>query len=359
MAKEDQEGRVGDTLRDNNFEDVSAIPNDVFFADSYVLGDEINAGSFGVVYFTHHVTSEDKEQYAVKIIERDDEGSAEIEAIHESRIMHLLKGVPNVIQLQDFYMDGESLYIVQDLAMGGDVFDRLAKRETYTEKDARGLSIMLLKTVGNIHRRQIVHRDLKPENLLLQTKEDDSTILLCDFGLAKELPEDKEEGFTTMCGTPAYTAPEIIAGEDQYRENVDLWAVGVIIYALLGGSLPFGDDSDPDLFDRIEDGDYDYDDESWDFVSGSAKKVITNLLKHNPKKRWTVTDTLQSKWCKKDPNELKGIKLQKSLKGIRRMVMRRKLKAAAKCVSLSTNLCASFAKRPQPQKGKSIESILE
>jgi len=315
------------------------------FNEAYILGEEIAAGSFGTVYYTHHVSTADhdlKKQYAVKIIERSG-GKNDEEAIHESSIMRDLRNVPNVIQLQDFYMDKKNLYIVQDLALGGDVFDRLALKDTYTEKDARNLCSNLITTIGYIHRSEIIHRDLKPENLLLKALDDDESILVCDFGLAARLPSNKEEGFTSMCGTAAYTAPEIINGP-AYREKVDIWAVGCIMFVLLGGYLPFGDSEDGDIFDRILNGDFDFKDEQWDFVSGSAKKLIEKLLEPEADDRITISEALSSRWFKKCPRMLSKVSLGGSLRKIKGIVRKRKLRGVVDVVIATKRLSLEFSK---------------
>jgi len=330
---------VGDSLheRENLYD---CLESEVKFDDAYVLGDEIAAGSFGTVYYTHHVSesdNDDKKQFAVKVIERDAAGEADTEAIHESTIMLELRTVANIIQLKDFYMDRDNLYIVQDLAMGGDVFDRLAMKDIYTEKEARDLCEHLIATVGYMHDQKILHRDLKPENLLLQSMDDDANILLCDFGMAGRLPENIDDGFQTMVGTPAYVAPEIING-DVYREKVDVWAVGCIIYVLLSGYLPFGDSEDPDVLERIAGHDYDFEEEQWDCVSGSARKLISSLLEPDVNDRPTLSEALKSRWFKKCGKKMGGVKLQKSLTKIKKIVRHRKLRTVITAVKFSNRM---------------------
>jgi len=320
------------------------LHSEIAFSDAYVLGGKIAEGKFGIVYYTHHVSSSDcfddddhKGQYAVKVIERGYNGKNDEDVIHEVNIMRKLRNAPTVIKLIDFYMDNGKLYIVQCLALGGDVFDRLSMREQYTEETARSLCLSLIHTIGYVHHRKIVHRDLKIENLLLKTEEDDDKIVLCDFGLAVTLPKDKEKGFETRIGTPAYYAPEIILG-NLYREGVDIWAVGCIVYALLGGYLPFGgdiepEDGEPDLFERITRNDYNFEEKSWNGVSGSAKNLIDELLVHDPCKRSTIVQALKSPWFKSP--DLDRISIHDSLTKIRGFVRRRKLKSAANAIVIS------------------------
>lgn len=170
------------------------------FQDLYTLDERLRSGSYGTVYTCHHKLNAEK-KYAVKILDRtklkqkDDDG-----VFREVSIMKQLADVENVVRLIDFFQSPEKLYVVQVFAAGGDVFDRLAQRTFYNEKESRDLAECLLKTIHALHERKIVHRDLKPENLLLANTFDDSDILLADFGFARLLPEDGK--LTTRCGTP-------------------------------------------------------------------------------------------------------------------------------------------------------------
>lgn len=173
---------------------------DFTFDDLYQLEERLRSGSYGTVFTCHHKLNADK-QYAVKILDRtklkkkDDEG-----VFREVSVMRDLANVPNVVQLIDFFESPEKLYMVLVFAAGGDVFDRLAQRTSYNEKESRDLAECLLKIIHALHERKMVHRDLKPENLLLANTFDDSDILLADFGFARHLPEDGK--LSTRCGTP-------------------------------------------------------------------------------------------------------------------------------------------------------------
>ncbi len=170
------------------------------FEDQYQLDERLRSGSYGVVY-TCHPKWNTEQTYAVKIMDRSKLKKHDDESVfREVAIMKELAGVANVVQLIDFFASPEKLYMVQVFAAGGDVFDRLAQRSLYNEKDSRDLAECLLKTIQALHDRKIAHRDLKPENLLLANTFDDCEILLADFGFARMLPE--EGRLTTRCGTP-------------------------------------------------------------------------------------------------------------------------------------------------------------
>ena len=126
--------------------------------------------------------------------------------------------------------------MVQMLARGGDVFDRLTARTKYSERDARDLAVTLVQTMYEIHKKTIVHRDLKPENLLLKEAENDTGILVADFGFAKHCR--KGDKLKTRCGTPAFVAPEIVLW-NPYNEQCDMWSVGCIMAEMLTGKTLF------------------------------------------------------------------------------------------------------------------------
>lgn len=300
--------RPGDSLAFESLDSSRDIP----FGNIYILEEEINSGSFGVVYKAHHSTYNTEEMLAVKVQDKTDEGVGST-IIREVSLLRKLRDVPNIIKLIDFYMDEEKIYIVQKLARGGDVLERLMKRETYTENDVRKLVKTLLTTIQTLHSRKIVHRDLKPENLLLEDEFDDTQILLCDFGYATFLPSSEEVGLSSFVGSSEYMAPEIVMG-NKYREEVDMWSIGCILYMLLSGNLPFGDEDDSCLFDRILQSDYEFDKKCWGNTSTNAKSLISNLLVVDQKERWTVSETLQSNWfTKSSASLLQEVNLRPSL----------------------------------------------
>lgn len=130
---------------------------------------------------------------------------------------------------------------------GGELFDRIVEKGSYTEKDAADLIRQVLEAVDYMHEQGVVHRDLKPENLLYYSQEDDSKIMISDFGLSKM----EDSGImATACGTPGYVAPEVLA-QKPYGKAVDVWSIGVISYILLCGYPPFYDENDANLFAQI------------------------------------------------------------------------------------------------------------
>jgi calcium/calmodulin-dependent protein kinase I len=124
-------------------------------------------------------------------------------------------------------------YIVLELIEGGELFDRICKKDHYTERDARVVMHQLASAIATAHMRGVCHRDLKPENILLASQRDDTTIKIADLGFAK-VTHGKNDLLTTPCGTPGYVAPEVISGKP-YNASCDVWSLGVILYILLVG----------------------------------------------------------------------------------------------------------------------------
>ena len=203
----------------------------------------IGRGSFSrVVRVEHRLT---KQPYAIKMIDRQqgkDLFEAELTVLR--RVRHKY-----VIQLIEVFESKDKVYMVMELATGGELFDRVIAKGSFTEKDATRVLHMVLEGVKYLHSLGITHRDLKPENLLYYHPGHDSKIMITDFGLSA-CRKGQDPHMKTTCGTPEYIAPEILARKP-YTSQVDLWAVGVITYILLSGQMPFDDENRTRLYRMI------------------------------------------------------------------------------------------------------------
>ena len=262
----------------------------------------------------------------------------------EVKVLKDLKGIQGTVSLIDFFDRPEKFHIVQDYAKGGDVFDRLAKRNTFSEENARDLARRLLETMRDMHKRGYVHRDLKPENLLLKDEEnlnkdeeDYSNILVADFGFSKKIPDG---GLKTRCGTPAFVAPEILVGGVFYRQEIDMWSVGVLLFLLIGGYPPYVGENNRDLFQKIRAADYIFHEKNWTHVSIGAKQLIAALMCVNPEHRWTAEQALECSWVQTEGDTLSMRSLSPALAELRKFNARRKLKSAIGAVRWATT--ASF-----------------
>lgn len=163
----------------------------------------------------------------------------------------------------------------------------------------------------------------------------DTDIKLADFGFAKSVTT--QNGCRTLCGTPGYLAPEILERWPAYDTKCDLWSVGVILFLLLGGYLPFEDDNEDKVFDRTRNGQYEFHPDYFGGVSHAAKELVTTLLTINPSKRADTQRSLDHKWMKRDEQKLQNKKL--NVAKLRDSIMaKNKLRAAVKTLVAANRL---------------------
>jgi len=309
-------------LRDDTSEQVLQVSRDDPFEQIYdALEKKIGSGSYGDVFCARHLDSGD--EFAVKIIDRSKLKNEE-NVFREVGVLRELSCHPNIVTLLDFFASPGFFHVVLELARGGDLFGRIAKRKFYTENDARCLAKEILSAISYIHSKEYVHRDLKPENLLLvDTVNDANVTKVADFGFAKKI---SGAGLLTRCGTPSYVAPEVVVGV-RYKKAVDVWSCGVILYLLLGGYLPFHSKDITQLFRKIRTADYVFHEKYWDFISVEAKQVIALMLSIDPKVRITADDALNSPWMTiSDTDGSISQNLDSTILGMQKFNARRKLK---------------------------------
>ncbi|XP_047570792.1 calcium/calmodulin-dependent protein kinase type 1B isoform X2 [Lutra lutra] len=248
-------------------EDISSV---------YEIREKLGSGAFSEVMLAQERGS--SHLVALKCIPkkalRGKEALVENEIAVLRRVSH-----PNIVALEDVHESPSHLYLAMELVTGGELFDRIMERGSYTEKDASHLVGQVLGAVSYLHSLGIVHRDLKPENLLYATPFEDSKIMVSDFGLSKIQAGNM---LGTACGTPGYVAPELLE-QKPYGKAVDVWALGVISYIL-----------------QILRASYEFDSPFWDDISESAKDFIRHLLERDPQKRFTCQQALQHLWISGD-----------------------------------------------------------
>ncbi|XP_031608045.1 serine/threonine-protein kinase DCLK2 isoform X2 [Oreochromis aureus] len=262
--------------------------------EKYRIGKVIGDGNFAVV--KDCVERSTGKEFALKIIDKTKcSGKHLIE--NEVAVLRKVKH-PNIIMLIEEVDTPSELYLVMELVKGGDLFDAITSSAKYTERDASIMVYNLAGALKYLHSLNIVHRDIKPENLLVFEYPDGTKSLkLGDFGLATVV----EGPLYTVCGTPTYVAPEIIA-ESGYGLKVDIWAAGVITYILLCGFPPFRSENNQqeDLFDQILRGRLDFPSPYWDNITDSAKELIGKMLQVNAEARYTAQDVLSHPWVTDD-----------------------------------------------------------
>ncbi|XP_078037110.1 uncharacterized protein LOC144470131 isoform X2 [Augochlora pura] len=257
----------------------------------YTVGHVIGEGNFAVVrHCTHKSTGA---EYAMKIVDKYKcQGKATMLVIEVSILRQVCH--PNIISFIAEQETADQLFLVMELVKGGDLFDALAAATKFSEAEASVMIGHLTSALAYLHSHHIVHRDVKPENLLVEMEGSHVRCLkLGDFGLAQVV----RGPLFTVCGTPTYVAPEILA-ETGYGLKIDIWAVGVILYILLCGFPPFVslENEQEKLFERILSGCYEFTSPYWDNISDSAKQLISNMLQTQPELRFTAEDVLDHPW---------------------------------------------------------------
>ncbi|KAK5849106.1 hypothetical protein PBY51_008774 [Eleginops maclovinus] len=291
MARENGDTGRGETWK-KQVDDIKKI-----FDFKEVLG----TGAFSeVVLAQEKLTSR---MFAVKCIPKKALKGKESSIENEIAVLRKIKH-ENIVALEDIYESPDHLYLIMQLVSGGELFDRIVEKGFYTEKDASTLIRQVLDAVNYLHKQGIVHRDLKPENLLYFNPQDESKIMISDFGLSKM--EGSGDVMSTACGTPGYVAPEVLA-QKPYSKAVDCWSIGVIAYILLCGYPPFYDENDSKLFEQILKADYEFDAPYWDDISDSAKDFIGSLMEKDPDKRFTCDQALRHPWIAGDTALCKNI----------------------------------------------------
>ncbi|PGH04423.1 CAMK/CAMKL protein kinase [Helicocarpus griseus UAMH5409] len=244
---------------------------------NYNLGKLIGKGSFGKVYLaTHKLTNGSK--VVLKSSDREDPNLAR-EIHHHRQFLH-----PHIARLYEVIVTEKLVWLVLEYCPGDELYNYLIRNGPMPIDKAQRIFTQLVGAVCYVHSKSCVHRDLKLENILLDKHEN---VKLCDFGFTREY-EGKANYLQTFCGTVCYSAPEMLKGEKYAGEKVDIWSLGIILYALIAGELPFDEDDDQVTKARILTEDPKYTDR----FPEDAKTLISILLSKRPLLRPTLSDVL-------------------------------------------------------------------
>ncbi|KAI8871046.1 calcium/calmodulin-dependent protein kinase 1 [Ramicandelaber brevisporus] len=262
---------------------------------NYKFIKQLGSGSFGEVKLATKLDTD--EQVAVKIVRKAQLKASNNEAmvVKELSIVGRLDH-PSIVHLLDWFESKDKYYMVFQLASGGELFDRIIARGKFTEDDARDVVKTVLEALSYLHAHGIVHRDLKPENLIYASPAPDAPLLLADFGISKLMRNDTDV-MTTVCGSPGYTAPEILTRKPYGRE-VDLYSLGIISYALLCGYAPFYE-YEHDQYKMLQvmlNGHIVFHDPYWRGISELAKDFIRHMLHPDPAMRPSADAALAHPW---------------------------------------------------------------
>ncbi|XP_023682258.1 serine/threonine-protein kinase SIK1 [Paramormyrops kingsleyae] len=262
----------------------------------YEILKTLGKGNFAVVKLARHKVT--KTQVAIKIIDKTRLNSSNLKKIYrEVQIMKLLSH-PNIIKLYQVMETKDMLYIVTEYARNGEMFDYLTANGRMSEGEARKKFCQILAAVDYCHQYHIVHRDLKTENLLLDAN---MNIKLADFGFGNFYTAG--ESLSTWCGSPPYAAPEVFEGKEYEGPLLDVWSLGVVLYVLVCGSLPFDGPSLPVLRQRVTEGRF----RVPFFMSQDCENLIRKMLAVDPAKRISIAQIKQHRWMLADPAACLGL----------------------------------------------------
>nr|XP_056708810.1 serine/threonine-protein kinase MARK1 isoform X4 [Euleptes europaea] len=252
---------------------------------NYRLLKTIGKGNFAKVKLARHVLT--GREVAVKIIDKTQLNPTSLQKLfREVRIMKILNH-PNIVKLFEVIETEKTLYLVMEYASGGEVFDYLVAHGRMKEKEARAKFRQIVSAVQYCHQKCIVHRDLKAENLLL---DGDMNIKIADFGFSNEFTIGNK--LDTFCGSPPYAAPELFQGKKYDGPEVDVWSLGVILYTLVSGSLPFDGQNLKELRERVLRGKY----RIPFYMSTDCENLLKKLLVLNPIKRGSLEQIMKDRW---------------------------------------------------------------
>eukprot|EP00397_Hematodinium_sp_SG-2012_P009010 GEMP01009082.1.p1 GENE.GEMP01009082.1~~GEMP01009082.1.p1 ORF type:complete len:495 (+),score=89.47 GEMP01009082.1:164-1648(+) len=253
---------------------------------------KIGQGGYGyVVTGVHKMTRVTR---AIKQI-----GKAHVKSIdrfkQEIAIMKLMDH-PNIVKLYETYEDSRYIYLVMELCLGGELFDRIIELKKFNEVQAATIMQSILRALHYMHQQNVIHRDLKPENFLFVEKNmpiEESTLKIIDFGLSARFDADKPYA-TTKAGTPYYVAPQVLSGK--YGCECDVWSAGVIMYIMLCGHPPFYGRDDAEVLSKVRKAEFSFAPSEWMHMSADSIDLIKQMLRIEPRMRITASDALSHVW---------------------------------------------------------------
>lgn len=254
----------------------------------------IGEGAFSVVKLAYDQKNE--QFFACKIVPKSSLNSEDLEQRFEVEIrINQQLHHPGIVQIIDLLRDEMNFYIFMEFCPNGELFKYIVDRGRLTEDEAKLLLIQVLKALVYVHSIGIAHRDLKPENLLFDPI---GKIKISDFGLSRFV------GYgglvETPCGSPCYASPECLSGDAYDGRKSDMWSLGVILYAMVTGQLPWTKRNQAQLFLQIRSGEYTIP----EFLSPDCKQMISRLMDVNSVTRITAEEALKLPWVQNVNSEV-------------------------------------------------------
>ena len=266
------------------------------FFDYYEMLDDLGEGIFGSVKLG--VEKKTKERVAIKIIKKKKAKPSDIELVRTEIDIMKLCHHPNVVHLLDHFENAEYIFIVMEYIRGGRLTDYMKENKfNFTEKRCAELIYEIALGVKYLHKYGIIHRDLKPDNIMLTEANDRGHIKIMDFGLSKIL--GKKEKTSDGFGTLTFVSPEVLIRKP-YNKEIDIWSIGVILYLMLSGDLPFDDKEDDEkkIAKSIVFKDVEFPQEKFKNKSKEVIELIKRCLTKEPKERIKIDEIIKSDWIK-------------------------------------------------------------
>ena len=275
----------------NDFPKAIMHSNGLPIEQVYTLKKKIGGGSFGTVWLSHR-KDYPKYKFAIKKINKQEVGKDLDLLLREINVLREVDH-PNIIKFYDTYEDSDHIYIVMEYCSGGELFTKITSQGHIHESEARVYMKKMIMAVNHLHNLNIVHRDLKTENFLFDSTCATKELKLVDFGLSNKFGSQFEQMHSKV-GTIYYVAPEVLKGNYGYK--CDMWSLGVLMFTMLSGNLPFYDEAVGEVYNKLMKGSYSFDKPVWNEVSPAAKDLISNLLKVDPEERYSAADALHHDW---------------------------------------------------------------
>ncbi|KAH9458866.1 hypothetical protein MJO29_009950 [Puccinia striiformis f. sp. tritici] len=258
-------------------------------------GAHLGSGTYGEVTQCTWITKNPAQEVAIKVISKTSVPNLQQHISLLNRTLKLQH--PHVVQMYDWFQSKEHLYMILELATGGELFDHTISRGHFTDQETCIMVRQVIDAIRHIHAQGIVHRDLKPENLFVRGAgpyEPPYDLVVADFGVAVYIdrPDGSSMSLQGICGSPGYTAPEVYR-RLPYGKPVDIWAIGVISFILLSGRFPFAHLSGQDF---LNDSDQEIRFPKRFAISNNAQNFIKGCLQVDPSKRWTAEEALEHPW---------------------------------------------------------------
>ena len=284
-------------LNNNKHPEYYTVLNKEEIICEFIIKEKLGEGAFGSVHLG--INKQTGEKVAIKILEkiRLFRYQDKVRLEREIEILKKLKH-PNIVQLYGVIETDNQILLIMEYIKGQELYQYILIKKKLSEEEACLYFKQIISGLEYLNKLKIAHRDIKTENILIE--QNSKTIKIIDFGLSNTYGDKENKMLRTPCGSPFYAAPEMLKGELYKGGKVDIWSVGVVLFAMICGYLPFEGEEDTELFKKIVDGKYSIP----PHVSNQARELIYQLLSNNPKKRINISKIKKHPWIKYYSNGL-------------------------------------------------------